>query len=155
MAMHPPLKLAGLSGDKTMLKKFVFLMGSLFLAFLLAACTNSNSDTNKNRVGQLEDLGPCGNIITDVKINSFNQNSTQFQLKAAGYSRRCMSEVIVNGEPVQKEVAGHTAIIILPNLKFISVKSAEAVYILRLQVQVPTATEIEAIFSKLQVAETL
>lgn len=153
MAMHPPLKLAGLSGDKTMLKKFVFLMGSLFLAFLLSACTNSNSDTNKNRVGQLEDLGPCGNIITDVKINSFNQNSTQFQLKAAGYSRRCMSEVIVNGEPVQKEVAGHTAIIILPNLKFISVKSAEAVYILRLQVQAPTATEIEAIFSKLQVAE--
>ncbi len=151
MAMDPSLNLAGLSGDKTMLKKSFFLLGSLSLAFLLSACTNSNSDTNKNRVGQLQDLGPCGDIITDVKINSFNQNSTQFQLKAAGYSRRCMTEVIVNGEPAQKEVAGHTAVIILPNLKFISVKLAEAVYILRLQVQAPTAAEIDTIFSKLQV----
>ncbi len=139
-----------------MLLKYIFLTGSLFLLLFFFGCSNSSSDKNKNDpAGLTQNVSACGDVITDVKISSFNHNSTQFQLKAGGYSRRCIIDVVLNGEVVKKEVTGHTAVSILPNLKFISVKLSEASYFLRFQVLVPSAAEIEIIFAKLQVAGTL
>lgn len=64
-------------------------------------------------------LVSCNHVITETKINAFNQKQSKFSLIGGGATSYCKEEVEINGKSNHIEVKGYSAIGILPEIKYL------------------------------------
>lgn len=124
---------------------------SVICVLSLIGCTNSDSETSDQAVfTKIEEVASCQDVITDSKIETFNQNQVEFQLIPSGFNRHCIRDTIQDGQPATVEVIGHSAVSLLPNFKFITIsENSNSAFFLKMRIQNPTDEELQRILTKI------
>lgn len=96
-------------------------------------------------------LDSCNEVVTDDKINSFNQKQTAFSVTSGGANVYCKAEVNENGRVRKVEVTGHSAVRILPGLRYLrtEMQTGPKPYLVFMEKVVATEDDAKSILAQM------
>jgi hypothetical protein len=125
------------------------LIGCVFYLFL-TSCSGGGSGGGPGS-SPYSALDSCNHVVTDDKINSFNQKQTAFSVTSGGASVYCKAEVNENGRVRKVEVSGRSVVRVLPGLRYLRTETQAGPnpYLVYMEKSVATEDDAKSILSQM------